>query len=148
LRLVLAVVGGLLTLLCLGGVGIFISLYDDATKIDRGSPEVVASEYLSALLVRRDAAQAQLLVCEGAQLTGAQDLLDEIVRREQALGTGFSINIENIVVDRTSDTSAQVEAGVRRSAQIDGIRQSVVDVVRLAVEDREGWRVCAATRVS
>lgn len=148
LRLVLALVAGLLALLCVGGVAVFVSLYDKTTKIDRGSPEVAANDYLTALLVLRDRQRARLSSCDGAQLAGTEDLLEEITRREQALDTGFSVNVENIIVEVGSGNSAEVKADIRRSAEIDGVRQSLVDTVELTVENREGWRVCAATKVS
>ncbi|HTF12102.1 MAG TPA: hypothetical protein VK659_28420 [Asanoa sp.] len=60
LRLILMVIAGVLTLLCLGGVGVGINLYDEATAIDRENPDVVVSSYLRAYLVDRDDAAAKL----------------------------------------------------------------------------------------
>ncbi len=147
-RLVLVLVAGVVALLCLGGAGVVFVLYDQETRIDRGSPEVAANDYLTALLVQRDRQRAALSACNGAQLAGTESLLAEITRREDALDTGFSVNVENLVVAARTDTSAQVAADIRRSAQIDGVRQSVVDRVRLDVRDQDGWRVCGASKVS
>lgn len=147
LRLAVALAAGITSLLCLGGVGVIVVLYDEQTKINRSSPAVSALEYLIAVFVQRDPARASLWTCEGAQLAGAQHLLDEITRREDALDTTFIINVENNVVSSTSATSAQVRSEIRRSAKIDGIRQSTFDAVQLVLEDRDGWRVCAVTRV-
>ena len=67
------------------------------------------------------AADGHLLVI-GAQRCGTTYLHTMLDAHEQVtattLATSFSVNIENIVVSRTNDTSAQVEVDVRRSAQI------------------------------
>ncbi|MDT5031284.1 MAG: hypothetical protein QOC94_1455, partial [Actinoplanes sp.] len=54
LRLWLAMGLGIVVLLCLGGVGVAISLYDGATKIQRSEPDAVADSFLRAYLVNRD----------------------------------------------------------------------------------------------
>ena len=45
-RLILAIVGGTMALLCLGGVGIFIAVYDKATEIKRTAPDAVVDNFL------------------------------------------------------------------------------------------------------
>src|SRR5688572_29610355 len=63
LRAVLAVLGGMVALLCLGGVGLAFVLYNEETKPDRGSPNVTADSYLRALLVERDGVRADVFAC-------------------------------------------------------------------------------------
>ena len=51
---------GILALLCLGGVGVFVSLYDGATEIKRSAPDAVVDNFLGAYLVNRDDNEAAL----------------------------------------------------------------------------------------
>src|SRR4051812_30462253 len=51
LRLFLAMGAGILALLCLGGVGVFISTSEEATKIQRAEPCTVVEQFLRAYLV-------------------------------------------------------------------------------------------------
>ena len=53
-------VAGIVALLCLGGIGVFISYYDEATKIERTSPNAVVIQFLQAYLVNRDDQEAAL----------------------------------------------------------------------------------------
>jgi hypothetical protein len=147
LRLLLAVATGVVALLCLGGVGIGVTLYDRVTKIDRGSPDAAAAQYLTALLVRRDSQRASLLTCPNADVSQARALLDEMTRRERDLNVGISVNIENLVVSQRTDATAHVSADVRRSATVDGVGQSLVDRLLMTVRDQGGWRVCSVTVV-
>ena len=87
-RLVLAVLGGMVALLCLGGLGVGLVLYDQATEPDRSAPDVVVDNYLRALLVDRNDAQAALYACEDSRrwLASLQALRDEIDRAGAAVG--------------------------------------------------------------
>ena len=58
MRLVLTVVAGVIALLCLGGLGVGVTLYDTATAINREDPDVVVSSYLRAEMLDRDDAKA------------------------------------------------------------------------------------------
>jgi hypothetical protein len=73
---------GILALLCLGGVGVFISLYDEATKIDRSEPDVVTDSFLIAFLSDRDDKQAALFTCDQPDLTAIAALRSEMLKRE------------------------------------------------------------------
>nr|BFE67311.1 hypothetical protein GCM10020092_006120 [Actinoplanes digitatis] len=68
---------GILALLCLGGVGVFISFYDEATKIERSKPDAVADQFLRAYLVNRDDKEVSLFTCKAQPRTvGAERLQD------------------------------------------------------------------------
>ena len=49
---------GFTALLCLGGVGVAVSLYDEATEIKRTAPDAVVDNFLRAYLVNRDDQEA------------------------------------------------------------------------------------------
>ena len=74
LRLFLALGAGIVALLCLGGVGVFISLYDEATEIRRTAPDAVVDGYLRAYLVNRNEDETKLYTCAaGGDFAAIQD---------------------------------------------------------------------------
>jgi hypothetical protein len=147
LRLVLALVGGALAVLCLGGGGIAYVLYDRATAPDRSNPEVTVTNYLQAMLMQRDHTRAGLYACDNASnLTSVDALLTEIVDQERRLGVGISVNIENVRLDQSAGSSASVVADIRRSATVDRVLQSISDTWRFQVVKSNGWRVCGAQK--
>jgi hypothetical protein len=144
---VAAVLGGILALLCLGGVSVAYVVYDKATEADRSSPEVAVTNYLQALLMERDQSRAALYACEEASnLADVDALLAEIVDRERQLGVSITVNVENLRVERTDGTEAWVTVDLRRSATVDGVRQSLVDPWRFQVVDEDGWHVCGGAK--
>ncbi|HET9516365.1 MAG TPA: hypothetical protein VFO77_01435 [Actinoplanes sp.] len=148
-RLLVAVVGGVLALLCLGGIGITFVLYDDATKIDRGTPDQVVSSYLRAALVQRSDAQAQFYVCDGpSDLSSVGNLRREIAQREEGFGVTVSVSWGSLVRAQVEPgeervrvhlTIAGSSAGQTKSRRSEGWEFRVVD--------QDGWRVCGATKV-
>ncbi|MET8085229.1 hypothetical protein [Micromonospora sp. NPDC005237] len=147
LRTVLTVVGGVLALLCLGAVATGYVLYNRAAAPDRSAPDVVVVNYLQAALVSREPNRARLFTCDGV-VPELDEFGAQVVRREQELDVSFSINIEGVAVSKVSPSDASVVAVIRRSASIDGVQQSLADTWRFDVQDRDGWRVCAGTKVS
>ncbi|MER7420280.1 hypothetical protein ABT346_26440 [Micromonospora peucetia] len=147
LRTVVTVVASVVVALCLGGVAAGYVLYNRAAAPDRGSPDVAVVNYLQAALVSRDQNRALLFTCDGS-LPSIDGLRAQIERREQELGSSFSINVESIVVAMNSSSAATVTAVIRRSASVDGVQQSLTDPWRFEVKDIDGWRVCAGSMVS
>jgi hypothetical protein len=147
MRTVLTVVAGVLALLCLGGVATAYVWYTRAAAPDRSTPDVAVINYLQATLISRDSNRAKLFTCGGAVIS-IDRFAAEVTEREQELGVSFSINIEDVVVSEAAATEASVTAVIRRSATIDGVQQSLTDTWLFDVEDRDGWRVCAGSKVS
>ncbi|MDG9673316.1 hypothetical protein QCZ28_04775 [Micromonospora sp. DH14] len=147
MRTVLTVAAGVLALLCLGGIATAYVWYDRASTPDRSTPDVTVINYLQATLVSRDSNRAKLFTCDGA-VSSVDEFAVDVARREQELGVSFSINIEDVAVVEAAAAEASVIAVIRRSAAIDGIHQSLTDTWRFDLQDREGWRVCAGSRVS
>ncbi|MGW5667920.1 hypothetical protein [Micromonospora sp. NPDC003776] len=143
LRTVLAVVAGVLALLCGTATVVGFVLYDRATAPDRSSPDVVVVNYLQAMLVSRDDNKARLFTCDGS-VPSVDELRDQIVSRERELGISFSINIEKVAASNIDASNAVVTAVIRKSAVVDGVQQSLTDTWRFELKDQDGWRVCSA----
>ncbi|HWH00737.1 MAG TPA: hypothetical protein VNV66_15800 [Pilimelia sp.] len=144
LRLVLLVVGGVLALLCLGGLGIGYALYDDATRIERDHPDVVVDNYLRALLVDRNDTTAQLYVCRSPSLGQVQNLRRAIDDLESRHSIQIRVSWGSLESTETGAT-ARVRTEIRRSIS-DG-SETDRSVWEFTVVAEDGWRVCAARGV-
>jgi hypothetical protein len=149
LRLWLAMSLGVLLLLCLGGAGVFFSLYDNATKIQRTEPDAVVDSYLGAYLQDRDDKAAALYVCKsGATLQPMIDERNQIVARERANNTKVSVSWEGLQVTGSGDQrTVQTEltvSGFANGQSVSGHKETW----DFRVVDQSGWRVCGATRIS
>ncbi|WP_405094354.1 hypothetical protein OG767_30460 [Micromonospora sp. NBC_01392] len=147
LRTVLAVVAGVVALLCAGGAVVGFVLYDRATAPDRSSPEVVVANFVQYFLAERNETRADEFVCkDGADLGELRSLRDDLVTREQRFGTAISVGWENLDVQQNGD-QAQVHADLVMSALVDGLRQSDRQSWRFEVQRHDDWRICAAKRL-
>jgi hypothetical protein len=148
LRLWLALGLGTLLLLCLGGVGVFISLYDNATKIQRTDPDAVVDSYLGAYLQDRDDKAAALYTCKsGATLQPIVDLRNQLVAREHANGTKVNVSWEGLQVTGTGDVRT-VQTVLTISGMSNGQAvSSHQETWDFRLVDQSGWRVCGATKV-
>jgi hypothetical protein len=150
LRLVLAMVGGIAALLCLGGVGIFVAVYDNATKIDRTAPDAVVDSFLRAYLVDRDDAQAALFMCKSpTDLSSMSSLRDEQLRREREFDVRVSVTWSSLTVLGNAADRRQVKAGLVIAGSAEGrTRSRRTEQWTFDVVDENGWRVCGATKAS
>jgi hypothetical protein len=136
---------GILALLCLGGVGVGISLYDEATEIDRSHPDAVVDNFLGAYLVNRDDNAAKLYQCEsGGDFAQLATYRDDIVTREKQFTVGIRVSWSSLSV-ATSGSEGTVTTDIIKSAS-DSARLS--NTWRFGVVDHDGWRVCSATMLS
>lgn len=132
-------------LLCLGALGAAY-LYDDATKPDRSVPDVVVYNYLRAYLVDRDDARAEQYVCrESPDLAEVRALRDDIQAREQRYSVRIVVSWSSLQVEPAGE-GRTVTTELRRTIA-DGSGRAQ-DRWRFEVVDRDGWRVCAAHRLS
>jgi hypothetical protein len=145
-RLILALTGGLLALLCVGGVGAFFVLYEEATEIKRETPGAVVTSFLGAYLTNRNDKDAALYMCEsGGDLSALQAFREDTVQREQQFSVGITIRWRVLSVATNGTTSiAKVEVN-RQIADGSGRDGSSWD---LTVVDQDGWRVCGAQQTS
>lgn len=148
-RLIFSLVAGVLTLLCLGGVGIFISLYDNVTKIERTAPDAVVDQYLRAYLVNRDDNQAKYFVCKSpGDLSGVQALRKELAQREADFGVKTTVTWSSLTVTQDREGWRRVGTGLVIAGMLNGqIQSRRVDQWVFDVVDEDGWRVCGAAKV-
>ncbi len=145
----LAVVGGVLALLCLGGIGITFVLYDDATKIDRSTPDQVVSSYLRAAVVQRDDAQAKLFVCGSPDLGQVDQLRNELVRREKEFDVTVGVSWGALVRSPAAGGEESVRTELTISGSADGqVRSRRNEAWAFRVVNQGGWRVCGASKVT
>jgi len=137
---------GILALLCLGGVGVAVSLYDSATAIKRSEPDVVADNFLRAFLVNRDDKEAALFMCKsGGDFSRIDAFRTDIYSREQRYSIGIRVSWSSLNVS-TEGGRTTVSTDIIRTIS-DGSERTT-DRWQLAMVDQDGWRVCGASPVS
>ncbi|GHJ12604.1 MULTISPECIES: hypothetical protein [unclassified Micromonospora] len=148
LRTVLAVVAGVVALLCAGGAVVGFVLYDRATAPDRSAPDVVVANYVQALLEDRNDTKAKQFTCDGrTDLEGLRSLRDDLVARERRFGTTISVSWGPLTTRESGDV-AMVAVELIISASVDGISQTDRQGWRFETRREDGWGVCAAQRGS
>lgn len=150
LRLLLAMGAGILALLCLGGIGVAISLYDEATKIERTQPDVVVSSFLRSYLVNRSDEEAALYTCNsGGNLGSIASLRTELVNREQEFDVVVNVNWGTLTVSGSGDGRRSVSTDLTIAGTSEGQQISKrTEAWAFSVVDEDGWRVCDATKMS
>jgi hypothetical protein len=136
---------GIVALLCLGGVGVFISFYDEATKIERSSPDAVVDQFLRAYLVNRDDQEAELFTCKnGLDLSRLDAFRTDIQSREQRFTIGIRVDWTSLTVSSDGGRTT-VSTDIRRIVS-DGSERTT-DRWQFPMVDDDGWRVCGAAPV-
>ncbi|GLY97069.1 hypothetical protein [Actinoplanes sp. NBRC 103695] len=146
-RLILAMIAGIAALLCLGGLGVAVSLYDDATEIKRDAPDAVVDSFLRAYLVDRDDKQAELFMCEAQpKLAAISALRDENVKREKDFGVSVGVSWSSLLISG-SGSQRLVTTDLTIAGRRDGQTQSRrTETWSFHLVDNEGWRVCGANK--
>ncbi|MCU7722381.1 hypothetical protein ODJ79_01510 [Actinoplanes sp. KI2] len=145
-RLILAIAGGIMALLCLGGVGVFVSVYTKATEIKRTAPVGVVVDFLGAYLVNRDDREAALYQCKsGGDFSQIQAFRDDITQREKTFSVGILVTWSSLDVHEDGK-SGTVTAVLTRTQSDRGGRDS--SSWQFDVVDQDGWRVCKAAKLS
>jgi len=127
-----------------------ISLYDEATKIERTQPDVVVSSFLRSYLLNRSDEEAALYTCSsGANLDAIANLRTELVKREKEFDVVVNVNWGTLVVSGSGDGRRSVStdltiAGISEGQQI----SQRTETWAFSVVDEDGWRVCDAIKVS
>jgi hypothetical protein len=140
---------GILALLCLGGVGVFISFYDEATKIERTAPDAVVDSFLRAYLVNRDDEEAALFTCKsGANLAAVSALRAELIKRETDFSVSVNVSWSSLTVSGTEEGKRTVATDLIIAGSSGGdalSRRS--ESWSFDLIDQDGWRVCGAREV-
>ena len=133
-------------LLCLGGVGVVVSLYDEATEIKRSAPDAVVDNFLRAYLVNRDNQRASLYQCEsGGDFGEIASYRNDMVAREKQFSVGIRVTWSTFTVE-SSGTNRIVITDLIKTATDQSGRLS--NSWRFDVVDQDGWRVCGAKPLS
>jgi hypothetical protein len=136
---------GVLALLCLGGVGVFVSLYDEATKIERTAPDAVVDSFLRAYLVNRDDQEASLFTCKsGLDLSNIAAFRTDLQSREGRFSISIQVVWEGLTVT-TADSRGTVDVNLTQTLADDS--EQVTNPWRFIVVDEDGWRVCGGSEV-
>ena len=141
---------GIVALLCLGGVGVFISFYDEATKIERASPDAVVDQFLRAYLVNRDDTEAELFTCKnGLDLSGIAGLRTQLVEREKEFNVTVTVSWSTLTVSGSGEErrSVATDLQIAGSSGGDSLSRRSESWSFGLVEDN-GWRVCNTAKVS
>jgi hypothetical protein len=148
LRLWLAMGLGIVVLLCLGGVGVAISLYDGATKIQRSEPDAVVDGFLRAYLVNREDKEVALFTCKtGPDLAAIAALRSEFVTREKEFDVKVVVTWGTLTVSNTGPESRSVATDLIIAGTKNGDTQSRrTETWSFGVVDQDGWRVCSAAK--
>ena len=149
-RLILVMIAGIVGLLCLGGVGVAISLYDDATKIERTAPDAVVDNFLRAYLVNRDDQEVSLYACKsGAAFDDLSALRIEMIDREKKFSVKVSASWSSLTVSDVDQDRKNVETDLVIAGSSNGNTVSRhTESWSFGVVDDGGWRVCSATKKS
>ena len=145
LRLWIAVAAGVISLLCLGGVGVAVLLYDKETKIDRAEPDAVVDRFLAAYFVNEDDKQAELYLCEAPNLAELASYRENIADTERRFSVGIRVTWRNFNV-QPSGNEAVVDVDLVRTIS-DGSEETS-DRWQFGLKADGGWRVCAANPVT
>ena len=148
-RLILAMIAGVVVLLCLGGVGVVVSLYDDATKIKRTAPDAVVDNFLRSYLVNRDDNEASLYTCKsGGDFATLSGLRVEMVNREKNFKVKVSASWSSLTVTDAGQGKKSVNTNLIISGSSDGnIVSRRTEPWSFGVVDEDGWRVCSSKKV-
>ena len=145
-RLWIALGAGILALLCLGGVGVFISVYDEATEIKRSEPDAVADAYLRAYLVNRDDRETALYTCKSGGSFAQMEAFrrdSEATERQYSVGVRISwTSLQVVTANGRTTVSTELIRTLTDNSERDGQRWE------LAMVDQDGWRVCGTTKLA
>ncbi|HEY2793051.1 MAG TPA: hypothetical protein VGJ28_11865 [Micromonosporaceae bacterium] len=145
----LAIAVGVVSLLCVAGLGVGYEYYNKSTAPNRSSPDVVVDNYLQAVLVNQSDSEAAQYVCQRpANASALKAFRNQFVSRETSLG-GTATFTWQVGAVRRSGRQASVDATVfvvtSGGSSLPG--KSVHEWAFETV-DQSGWRVCAAIQLN
>jgi hypothetical protein len=137
---------GFAALLCLGGIGVAVSLYDEATEIKRTAPDAVVDNFLRAYLVNRDDQRASLYQCEtGGDFKEIAAYRSDIGAREEQFSVGIRVTWSSLTVETNGARGTVITDLIKTASDKSG---RLSNSWRFDVVDHGGWRVCGAAPLS
>lgn len=144
----LAIAVGVLSLLCVAGIGLAYHFYDKSTTPNRTDPDVTLTSFLQAYLVDRDDEQAAQFECRSTNsLADIRRFRTSVVHKEGQLGTAIGISYQEHGASSQGPT-VTIDTTLTESATVDGVVQTVPTAWRFVLMESNGWRVCGATEIS
>ncbi|MEV6523464.1 hypothetical protein AB0M43_16055 [Longispora sp. NPDC051575] len=120
--------------------GIALNVYDQQTKIDRSTPTVVVTQLVYEMFSNRDDEAVARFSCRKAELGPLRELLSGIKAQEASGGPNVKVTAEALTLSGKSEVHAQLRLSAPTG---DGIENWIFDTA-----DQDGWRVCAARKVT
>jgi hypothetical protein len=143
----LAVIGGALAVLCLGGASVAYVLYDNYTKPDQSAPDIAVHNYLQAFMVDRNDVRAKALACDDtSKLAELAALRSDLGEREQRFQTTFQVKWGPLDVRQQGDT-AEVFVDLVISVTVNELIQGDRQSWRFVTHRDDDWQVCEASQV-
>jgi hypothetical protein len=141
---------GIIALFCLGGVGVFVSFYNEATKIERSAPDAVVDQFLRAYLVNRDDKEASLFTCKnGSGLSPISALRTQLIEREQEFDVTVTVGWSTLTVSGSGEERRSVATDLLIAGSSGGNSLSKrTESWSFGLIDEGGWRVCSTAKVS
>ncbi|WP_203827260.1 Rv0361 family membrane protein [Actinoplanes palleronii] len=137
----MALGAGVMALLCLGGVGVIVAVYDNATEVKRSDPSEVVFNFLGAYLADRNDQSAALYTCkENSDLSSLSSFRDSIKKSEEKNSSEIVVTWRDLAVQASGD-QAVANVNIVRSAS-DG--SEAFDPWKFKLSNNDGWRVCSA----
>jgi hypothetical protein len=131
-------------------VGVAISLYDNATRIDRSAPDAVVDRFIRAYLVDRDDQQAAFLACaDDPDFASLDALRSEFLQRERDFGVQVVVNWGSLTVTGTGEERRSVSTELNIAGTMNGqVQSSRFETWTFGVVQDDGWRVCSASKTA
>lgn len=143
----LAIVAGVVAVLCLGGTSVAYVLYDRHTSPDQSAPDVTVNNYLQAYMADRNDVRAKALACDDtSKMAELAALRADLVQRESRFQTTFQVKWGKLDV-REEGKRAEVLVDLILSTWVNESNQSERQSWRFVTEQGSAWRVCEASRM-
>jgi hypothetical protein len=145
----IAIFVGLLSLACVGGLGVAYHLYDKATAPNRSAPDVVVDNYLQASLVDRNDSGATVYTCgDQSALASFTDFRQSLVIHASSVGAVASFRWTGLMVARAGDGATVSVNIVVSTSGASSLPGESVHAWIFATINSSDWCVKSATQVS
>jgi hypothetical protein len=138
-RVLRALAYALASVVMVGGIA-GIVVYDQATKIDRGTPAASARQFLRAALTDRDVTKVGLFVC--SSWPADQAMSEVLAGMDLSAVISWSVG----TVQQTDDRSAAMVVRVLTTIGSEAVVAEAVDQWVLEAVNENGWRICGVRR--
>jgi hypothetical protein len=140
-----AIFVGVISVLCVGGLGVGYHYYNKATAPNRSTPDVALANYIQAYLIQRNDSDAAQFECGSTNsLVPLENFRTALELKERQIGAAIGIAWQEHAVTSQSSTSVAVDVTLTESATVNDVTQTLPSEWLFAVVRADGWRVCGA----